>query len=165
MNASDVHKLVPSLALNGCINGTSPSGSMAKDGSVKTSGKCVQLKGHFTSNNQKKLKGEESLESAGCVGEADLCKKINTVASQVGAASTKQYGGGWVPKSKKGQSNVNKKSGGDCSRGDVTCTLLEKVRWYLKQHYKDRKGQKHGSGETAISTKIKHKLDKPIPQV
>merc|ERR1711997_1267657 len=44
MNASDVQKLVPSLALSGCFNKTTANGTNA---GIRNSGKCVQLKGNF----------------------------------------------------------------------------------------------------------------------
>ena len=49
--------------------------------------------------------------------------------------------------------NTNKNDDRDCSQDDVTCTLLEKVRWYLKQHYIESSKQR--SGSTALSTNRK----------
>ena len=139
MNASDVQKLVPSLALSGCFNQTTTNGT-------NTGGKCVQLKGNFFTK-----KNYQKESTPGCIGEKELCNKITTVTSQPDK-STKKYG--WTPKNNKGLRKTDKNVR-DCSIGDVTCTLLEKVRWYLKQHYKEP--TKHQSGNTTLSTNAQNR--------
>lgn len=145
MNASDVQKLVPSLALSGCFNQTTANGTNT---GINNSGKCVQLKGNFF--QKKSYQKESSSNDNGCIGEKELCNKITKVASETDSTTKKS---GWVPNSKKNSKNKNNKDR-DCSKDDVTCTLLEKVRWYLKQHYKD--SSKHKSGSTALSTNRKN---------
>ena len=147
MNASDVHKLVPSLPLKGCFNET----TNATANGLKNSGRCVQLEGNLLrSKNSKK----DLSNGNGCTGEKELCNKITTVASQEDS-STRKYG--WAPKSKAALKKLAKIG---CAIGDVTCTLLEKVRWYLKQHFDE-----HKSGETALSTSTKNKDNKNLPTV
>ena len=76
MNASDVQKLVPSLALSGCFNQTETSnGTKIR---MNNSGKCVQLKGNLF---QKKDYQKDSTpnEDNGCIGEKELCNKISKV--------------------------------------------------------------------------------------
>ena len=131
MNASDVQKLVPSLALSGCFNKTTANGTNT---GIRNSGKCVQLKGNFL-NPKKYSKEAISSSDEGCIGEKDLCTKITKVTSKSETPSKKV---GWVPKSKRGKLGKDR----DCSIEDVTCTLLEKVRWYLKQHYRDPSNSK-----------------------
>ena len=147
MNASDVQKLVPSLALSGCFNQTKTANG-TKIG-INNSGKCVQLKGNLF---QKKDYQKDSTpnEDNGCIGEKELCNKISKVASESDAKSKKN---GWMPKSKRLQLKTNSNDDRDCSKDDVTCTLLEKVRWYLKQHYIESSKQR--SGSTALSTNRK----------
>ena len=145
MNASDVQKLVPSLALSGCFNQTETLSNGTKI-RMNNSGKCVQLKGNlFQKKNDKKDDNNN-----GCIGEKELCNKISKVASESNEAKTKKSG--WMPKSIRKQLKTSNDDR-DCSKDDVTCTLLEKVRWYLKQHYIESSKQRKGS--TALSTNRK----------
>ena len=146
MNASDVQKLVPSLALSGCFNQTKTANG-TKIG-INNSGKCVQLKGNLFQN--KEIKKDSKTNDNGCIGEKELCNKISKVASESDAEIKKN---GWMPKSKRLQLKGNGNNDRDCSKDDVTCTLLEKVRWYLKQHYIESSKQR--SGSTALSTNKK----------
>ena len=144
MNASDVQKLVPSLALSGCFNQTETSnGTKIR---MNNSGKCVQLKGNLF---QKKNYQKDTSDNNGCIGEKELCNKISKVASE---SDAKTKNSDWMPKSKRKQLKTNNDDR-DCSKDDVTCTLLEKVRWYLKQHYIESSKQRKGS--TALSTNRK----------
>ena len=152
MNASDVQKLVPSLALSGCFNQTKTANG-TKIG-INNSGKCVQLKGNLFQN--KEIKKDSKTNDNGCIGEKELCNKISKVASESDATTKKN---GWMPKSKRLQLKGNGNNDRDCSKDDVTCTLLEKVRWYLKQHYIESSKQR--SGSTALSTNKKTTKNKP----
>ena len=144
MNASDVQKLVPSLALSGCFNQTTATANGTNSG-LNNSGKCVQLKGNFLTE-KKHQKELSSSNDSGCIGEKELCNKITTVTSQ-SDTSTKKYG--LIPKNKNNKQKPDRYTR-NCSIGDVTCTLLEKVRWYLKQHYVQNSKLK--SSNTALLT-------------
>ena len=151
MNASDVQRLVPSLALSGCFNQTTANNT--NTGNINNAGKCVQLKGNFF-EKRSKLKESSASDNDGCIGEKELCNKIEKVTLESGTSSRNS---GWVPKNKKGGRNSSRKDR-DCSIEDVTCTLLEKVRWYLKQHYRESLKQK--SGSTSVSTNRKSPKNK-----